>query len=254
MSTHPASIRRWMLCLAVAMAADCFSAPAPAADCAGRSWPSTHLGLQQARAAIPAPSFTTIHTRARCARNIAKAVMPPDAGCTECVLEYSRLLTDVTAIQREGYSQTSTSNRKVRKEYLETEFAIRRDLHFFLMEMASAVALEQLAKLNIAYAGSCIELLAKLDPNGKQALLFHELATSVQQNDLLGPQSLRSWAKAVRSCDNWDISSGENRDDKGVRAMLCGPDCRSYLRQFTERVGPDQDGLPYVPQIKACRS
>lgn len=241
--------RDCVLGLILAIFALCIAQSA-AANCASTTWQSTYPGLQEARAAITAQRRPAIHTRARCARQIVEAIGQPDVSCAECVLEYARLLADVTAIQRLAFNQSGADD--LRKQYLESEFDIRRNLHLYLAEAAHEVALERLAKLNIADAGSCIERLAKLDPNGKRALEFHELISSVQQDGLLGPQSLRSWAKAVRSCDRWDITSGENRDNQGVLAALCAPGCQSYLHDYNNRVASALKGLPYVPRMEAC--
>lgn len=220
-----------------------------AAQCGTGAWESTLTGLQSARAAIAPEKHRNVHSRAECAHALAENVQAPAADCTACILEYARLLVDAATLQRRGFA--AAKNSKVRTDYLKVEFQLRETLHHYLAGQSGDGPLAGIRSANLAEAGTCAEILATLAPEDRYPQKFHELAASTDAS-WLGPSSRKSWAKAIRSCSNWDISTGENRANSAVIVALCASDCLNYLKDFVGAIPQRTSAIPFVPDLSQC--
>lgn len=231
------------------------AATAAAATACEQDWEYSVASLQAARNLLKSPARQDVRSRINCGRQVLdaldRATLPE--GCAQCRREYARLLLDHIARLRALAEGSASANN--RKHYYEQEIATRQRFGEFLASSGD----EELAK---AYWSRNFEGLGDAMERAHFGQQYHEEALSASHSRIMSDKSFKTWARAIRSCEEWDFASGPNRDMVGLRkSLLCEDECRQALSTIRQRVQEgrviDQalmtqvlDGL--LPALESC--
>ena len=217
-----------------------------AASCSDFSVEYTKISLQNGRALVKGKGKST-YDKVKCAETIlsSPALNDVDTACKECAFEYAGLLSDAAYYMR--LVADNSVDRGVSEAYYEKELKTRQTLDEFLETSESDELNRKYFRINFEGIADDMEEL-------KMGFDYRTLALSESDRRNLSPKSFEIWARAVRSCNNWNFASSFG---SALLKNLCSEDCEDDFRaimQRSETVGPDSRSrvTALLPPIQRC--
>ncbi|SFN31189.1 hypothetical protein SAMN05216289_11368 [Dokdonella immobilis] len=202
----------------------CYANGCPIGD-----WTYSESSLQKARGRIKSTAHKSVSSRIQCGLAIDEAfdgaaVFPKE--CSACVREYVGFLLDMTQYERLAAEQTASA--KSRSDYYESEIRTRRKLAEFLRALPQEDWTRATWTRNFEGLGDAMERMH----DGHD---YHVAATLAADRDM-SVKTFETWARAIRSCDEWDFVQGQNRDLPALKeALLCVDECKLALTRILDR-------------------
>jgi len=204
-----------------------------------KDWRPSVGELQEARARIKSNSLKNASARIKCAKPIVAALSGKtiDPACALCEREYVALLKDVGRYARDAAEQSASLENK--QKLYRYEIDVRQSLGAFLTTASDRTLFVKDWQSNFEALGDAMERIG----SGSE---FHRLALVASTRGQISQKSYETWARAIRSCQDWNFQSGRNRDLAGLKkVLLCVDECKLALTKIRQRAtsGTPDSGL-----------
>lgn len=157
-----------------------------------------------------------------------------DPNCSECAGQFASLLSDSATFTRQAVPKLRTNDNKL--AVLRREQVIRERLHDLILNDASNQLVRRYLERNFEEWGDSLESAGLYYGARDTAKTFHDLVLTQESVDWMTKKSIDTWARALRSCPEWNFRSGRDRDKAKLTDTLCkGKEaCGEALREVVD--------------------
>ena len=190
---------------------------------------TNNLTLQRARARIM-DSQKTQFERSECGQSAAIDALP-FFDCGYCQKEVIGLFKDAAKMQRESALEYK-SDQLSYISFLNDEIKIRVNLNLYFNNHSDLIELQ---KVNLAEIADAYE-------RTERGMEFHQYASAQSGKDAFGVTPFVVWAKAIRSCSDWNFNAGKNRISTiQLRNAICVSACQSEYKKIESALKNSSD-------------